>query len=80
MAKYNMHDCVNVFADYLEAALRNLKYNTPGLVTSLDVAKQHFGNKSKAKLSDEQSPVPYSRRKSIQRFQTRIVREFVNIN
>lgn len=73
--------------DYLEAALRNLKYNTPGLVTSLDVVKQHFGGnvspKSKTKPSgvmNEQTSsnsVPYLRRKGMQRFRTRIVSEFV---
>ena len=81
------HICVHVFADYLEVALRNLKYNTPGLVTSLDVAKQHFGGnaspKRTASIAYEQTSsnsVPYSRRKGMQRFRTRIVSEFVSVD
>ena len=82
-----MDDAFVYSVDYLEKALRNLKYNTPGLVTSLDVVKQHFGGnlspRSKTKpssVTDEQTSsnsVPYPRRKGMQRFRTRIVSEFV---
>ena len=75
------------FADFLEAARRNLEYSTLGLVTSLNVAEECFATgvssiKPKSlnvhQLTD---PLDYARqpeRSSLQKFQARIVSELQN--
>jgi len=77
---------VTAFADYLEAAKRNLESATPGLVTSPNVAEKYFGEESLkrgmespnvSELRASSNSFSHTKHNILQRLQARVVSELI---